>query len=216
MWRAVVSRPMDRECQLPELGAVDRAAGEFWVDNPFMMIGEQHNLSAYERNRLFLNHRGNQFVDASFTSNTDLDSDSRSAMSGDFNNDGAPDLLVASVGGGPLRLFLNQVGINSNSVSIRLSGTTSNKTAIGRRVIASAAGRAIVRDVFPANGFAGQAPVETLIGLGDGELIEQLEVRWPTGVKQLFHNIPAGSQVSITEGVPEPSIRQNSLPTRPQ
>jgi hypothetical protein len=128
-------------------------------------------------------------------------------MPGDFNNDGASDLLVASVGGGPLRLFLNQVGVNSNSVSIRLSGTTSNKTAIGSRVIASVANRSIVRDVFPANGFMGQAPAETLIGLGDADMIEQLEVRWPTGVTQIFHNIPAVSQVSITEGVAEPSIR---------
>jgi hypothetical protein len=191
------------------MGTVDRAAGEFWVANPFMMPGEGHNLSAYERNRLFLNHRGNQFVDASFTSNADLDSDSRSAMPGDFNNDGAADLLVASVGGGPLRLFLNQVGVNSNSISIRLSGTASNKTAIGSRVIASVADRKIVRDVFPANGFMGQAPAQTQIGLGDAIMIDRLEVRWPTGVTQTFRNIPAGSQVSITEGVLEPSINRN-------
>lgn len=207
MWRAVVSRPLDRECLLPEIGAVDHAAGEFWVENPFMMPGERHNLSAYERNRLFLNHRGNQFVDASFTSNVDLDSDSRSAMPGDFNNDGATDLLVASVGGGPLRLFLNQTGVSSNSVSVQLSGETSNKTGIGCRLIASVRNRHIVRDVFPANGFMGQAPPQILIGIGDADLIEKLEVRWPTGVTQIFRNIPAGSQASTTEAMNEPVVR---------
>jgi hypothetical protein len=199
---SVANRPPSIQPQTSERG--ERVAP---VANPFMMPGERHNLSAYERNRLFLNHRGDQFVDASFTSNADLDSDSRSAMPGDFNNDGATDLLVASVGGGPLRLFLNQIGVRSNSVSIQLSGTTANKTAIGSRIIASVADRSIVRDVFPANGFMGQAPVQTLIGIGDADMIEQLKVRWPTGVTQIFHNIPAGSQVSITEGVAAPSIR---------
>lgn len=216
MWRAVVSRPLDRECSLPELGSVDRAAGEFWVENPFKMPGERHNLSAFERNRLFLNHRGNQFVDASFTSDADLDSDSRSAMPGDFNNDGATDLLVASVGGGPLRLFINQIGSSANYVSIQLSGTTSNKDAIGSRIVASVADRKIVRDVFPANGFMGQAPSQSHIGLGDAELIDRLEVRWPTGVTQTFRNIPARSKVSITEGVSEFVVRQESNLQQPR
>ena len=65
-------------------------------------------MSAYERNKFYLNVDGHKFFDASFASNTDIDSDSRSAISSDFNDDGKPDLLVGSAGGGPLKLFLNQ------------------------------------------------------------------------------------------------------------
>ena len=96
-----MSRPLDRTASLPELGKVDRENGEFWAGNAFTMIGEGNNLSAYERNRVFLNTGdGKEFLDASFASAADIDSDSRSAIVADFDRDGWPDLLVGSVGGG--------------------------------------------------------------------------------------------------------------------
>ena len=80
-----MSRPLDRTASLPELGAVDRENGEFWAENAFTMIGEGKNLSAYERNRVFLNTgEGIDFLDASFASAADIDSDSRSAIVADF------------------------------------------------------------------------------------------------------------------------------------
>ncbi|MGI9241543.1 MAG: ASPIC/UnbV domain-containing protein, partial [Verrucomicrobiales bacterium] len=137
------------------------------------------------------------FVDVSFASGTDIDSDSRSVVAADFNRDGACDLLVGSVGGGPLRLFLNRYPAG-NFVRVRLQGTTSNRLGIGARLVAHA-GKKIVRDVFPANGFMGQGPVETIIGIGDATEIERLEVRWPSGKTQTFANLPAGGSVELRE-----------------
>jgi len=136
MWRAVVSRPLDRNCRLPALGKIDHAAGEFWVENPFLMPRSGVNLSAFERNRLYLNHRGTKFLDASFASQADIDADSRSVVAADFDLDGAPDLLVGSVGGGPLRLFANRFPRTTHRVRIDLTGVESNRPAIGTRVIA--------------------------------------------------------------------------------
>ena len=197
-----MSRPMNRQCDLPELGAVDREAGEFWVSNPFMMPGEGHNLSAYERNCLFMNLDGADFMDASFTSGVDLDSDSRSAVVGDFDRDGASDLLVASVGGGPLRLFVNQLGSKNRSVRLKLVGAASNRMAIGTRVVATVDGRQIVRDHFAPNGSMGQGPADTVIGLGTARRISQLSVRWPSGMTQTFENLPEAEEVTLIEGEP--------------
>lgn len=195
-----MSQPLDRNARVPELGEVDREGGEFWVENPFEIPSNGHNLSAYERNRVFLNLDGRDFIDASFATGADIDSDSRSVVAADFDRDGRQDLLVASVGGGPLRLFLNRFDHGGSSAWIDLVGTASNRKAIGARVTAVAGGRTIVRDLFTPNGHAGQGPPELWLGLGDAKKIDRLEVRWPTGEIQRFEDLPVGRKITLTEG----------------
>ena len=195
-----MSRPLDRNAELPELGEVDRESGEFWIKNPFRIPASGNNLSAYERNRLYLNVEGRSFIDASFASRADIDSDSRSVVAADFDRDGAPDLLVGSVGGGPLRLFLNRFPKTTRRVRIDLVGTESNRGAIGTRIVAEAGGREIVRDHFPVNGGVGQAPAEMLVGLGRATRIDRLSIRWPTGVVQVFEDLPVDARLTFTEG----------------
>ncbi|HUG92021.1 MAG TPA: CRTAC1 family protein [Planctomycetaceae bacterium] len=196
-----MTRPLDRECLLPELGDLDRERGEFWVPNPFMMPQAGHNLSAHERNRLFLNVAGTGFIDASRFSAADIDSDSRSVVAADFDRDGQTDLLVASVGGGPLRLFLNRFSVPGNRrVLLDLVGTASNRPAIGARIELECGGRRIVRDRFAPNGFMGMGPPELLVGVGAAERIDRLTVRWPTGRTQEFTDLPVDVRLTITEG----------------
>jgi hypothetical protein len=184
------------------LGKIDSAAGEFWT-HPFAMPKQGDNLSAYEPNKLFLNVDGERFLDASFASMADIDSDSRSVMVADFDGDRAPDLLVGSVGGGPLRLFLNRFPQEHHRVVISLSGTDSNRSAIGARAIIEAAGRTIVRDLFAANGFMGQSPARLNVGVGSATKIDKLTIRWPTGDRQVFHNLPVDCEITIVEGTEE-------------
>ena len=180
-----MSRPTDRTCEIEPLGDIDHAAGEFWQSNPFDIVRNGENLSAYERNRLYLSIDGREFFDASFASNADLDSDSRSAIGADFNNDGYPDLLVASTGGGPIRLFANQFEKKNRFLDIQLEGTTSNRSAIGSRVIVYVGEKKIVRDLFPSNGFMGMGPVELLVGVGEVDKVDRVAIRWPSGSQDL-------------------------------
>jgi hypothetical protein len=200
MWRAVVSQPLDRSQTSPQLGPLDTAAGEFWVTNPFQMPRLGHNLSAFETNRLFMNVDGARFMDASFASQANIDSDSRSIVVGDMNADGATDLLVGSVGGGPLRLFLNRFPRTHHRVMLELQGSVSNRAAIGSRVVLRTGTTTITRSLFPANGFMGQSPAELLIGVGTATTIDELVIRWPTGEMQSFENLPVDQRLKITEG----------------
>jgi hypothetical protein len=200
MWRAVVSQPFDRSCSLPVKGKLDHELGEFWAENVFQMPANRQNLSAYESNRVFLNDGGKQFIEVSVASQADLDSDSRSVISTDFDGDQRPDILVGSVGGGALRLFLNDVPNSGHRVRVKLSGKGSNRSGIGCRVIARLGNRQIVRDVFPANGFMGQSPADVLLGTGSATQIDKLTIRWPTGETQTFADVASDALVTVTEG----------------
>jgi hypothetical protein len=200
---------MDRMSILPKLGDVDADAGEFWVENPFMMPRLGHNLSAFERSRMFLNVEGKAFIDASFLSAADIDSDSRSVVAADFSGDGAPDILIGTVGGGPLRMFRNQFPRTNHRLRIDLVGVKSNRPGIGARIVAHVGGRQIVRDRFPANGFMGQGPVETILGVGQANRIDRLTIRWPsTGHVQEFTDVPVNCSLTITEGQSTYQVRE--------
>ena len=193
-----MSQPLDRSCTHPQLGDLDQEAGEFWIGNPFEIVTQGENLSAYERNCLFLNFNGEQFIDGSFSAGADIDSDSRSVVATDFDNNGSIDLLVGSVGGGPLRLFRNTAP-QGNRLRVALVGTSSNRQGIGSRIVAQVGGRQIVRDIFPANGFMGQGPQQVDLGVGSADYIERLTVRWPSGKLQTIESVAVDSPLTLVE-----------------
>jgi ASPIC and UnbV len=199
MWRAVVSQPLDRSGQTEQLGEIDEEEGEFWVRSPFQIPQLGHNLSAFEPNRLFLNLGGSNFLDASFASNANVDSDSRSVIATDLDGDGGIDLLVGSVGGGPLRIFLNQIPTAHRYVRIELQ-RAEGESVIGSRVVLHCGDRTITRDLFPANGFAGQGPAELLIGVGKATVIDQVTIRWPNGKTESHNEQPVGGLLRFAEG----------------
>lgn len=196
-----MSQPLDRSHQHDQLGTVDTEAGEFWVASPFQMPQLGHNLSAFERNRLFLNVDGARFIDASFASPASIDSDSRSVIAADFDTDGDVDLIVGSVGGGPLRQFENQIDVKHHRVRIELEGTSSNRLAVGTRVTVECGTTKIVRDVFPVNGFMGQSPVELVVGVGEANRIDKITLRWPNGDEQAFEDVPVDRILTFVEGL---------------
>ena len=193
-----MTQPTNRMAQLPEIGEVDREAGEFWVANPLSLPKIGENLSAYERNKLFLSVDGKNFVDSSFASSVDIDSDSRSVIAGDIDRDGALDLIVASAGGGAVRVFSNRLK-QGKRIEIRLKGVTSNRPGIGSRIVAEVGDRQVVRDLFPKNGFMGIGPAVEWIGIGEAEKIDRLTIRWPTGKTQEFLDVEVDRSVLIQE-----------------
>jgi len=208
-----VTQPQNRFAIIPARGELDTEAGEFWYENPFMITAAGENLSAYERNRTFINLGELRFIDASFASGADIDSDSRSVVTGDFNRDGAIDLLVASAGGGPLRLFLNRIPDAGNRIQVTLVGTQSNRAGIGARVEIRTGDRRIIRDLFPVNSFMGQSPPEMIIGIGQADSIDYLNVRWPDGSTQEFRDVSANQHITITEGQTNYATRPAQSPT---
>ena len=194
---AVVSQPFDRGCKVPVPGSLDNSLGEFWEDSPWKIM-EQHNQSAYEENRTFLNLDGESFVDVSFLTGLNSEGDGRSVAAADFQNDGRCDLIVRQVGGGPLMLYENNFE-TGNYLRVSLRGHTNNSHGIGSLVTAATADLTQHRTLYPSNTYDSQAPASVHFGLGNDDVVEKLTVLWPNGERQTFSDVLVNQHIIITD-----------------
>ena len=203
-----MSQPDDRSCKVPPPGPLDPKFKEWWVSNPWDIVGTGNNLSAFERKRIFMNVKGGNFLDVSHVTHADSDGDGRCVVAGDFRNNGRLEVVVRQVGGGAFLLFENNYP-QRHYLEVTLRGKpvpgavpTSNRQGIGARLIAEVKGRQIVRELFPQNSYASQMPLVVHFGLADDTRIDRLIVRWPSGLEQVLTNVPGDQHIVVEEGNP--------------
>jgi len=97
------------------------------------------------------------------------------------------------------KLYKN-MGSGNSALEIRLVGTRSNRDAIGAKVSAIASKRKIHKWVNGGNGFGVANSKIVHLGLGGERKVDQLEILWPSGLRQSFRNVPVGQRVEIVEG----------------
>ncbi len=122
----------------------------------------------------------------------------RSLASGDVNNDGNLDLLVTNVGQTP-DLLINDGQGSGNSLLVHLEGTDSNRDGVGAELSLSVGGRTLVRHVKAGSGYLSQNDLRVHFGLGESAVAEVLEIRWPSGTRDIFENVSAGRILTIRE-----------------
>jgi hypothetical protein len=195
---AVVSQPCDRGCKIAAPGQIDNELKEFWVENPWRIHTEGHNLSAYERKRAYLNVKGQAFLEISHLTGADNDGDGRSVVAADFGNTGRLDLIVRQVSGGALLLYENRFP-QRHYLEVSLRGRRSNRQGIGARLTGVVQGQPIVREMYPSNTYRSQAPNIVHFGLGDADRVERLTIRWPSGLVQELTDLAADRHILVTE-----------------
>jgi len=122
---------------------------------------------------------------------------SRGLAVADLNNDGQMDIIVANQDDPP-SVLINR-GVAGNWTLVKLRGTTSNRSAIGARVTARAAGRTQIREVKSGGSYLSQSDLRIPFGLGAATTIDELTVRWPSGRLETERNVKANQIVEITE-----------------
>lgn len=118
----------------------------------------------------------------------------------DINLDGLPDLLVTNTGYDGNQLFLNQNVNTNNWVFIKTSGTVSNRAGIGARVEVEAGGQLLIDEVCAGSGYASQNSLTLHFGLGQAETIDRVTVKWPSGMVNMYENLPVNRRYTVTEG----------------
>ena len=123
--------------------------------------------------------------------------DGRAVALADLDNRGALEVLVANQRG-PLLVYRNQVAANRHWIDFELTGTKSNRSAIGARVRVHWNGQQQLQELVAASGYAAQNQRRLHFGLGDHTEIDHAEIRWPSGVKQIIEH-PAADQIHKIE-----------------
>jgi hypothetical protein len=154
----------------------------------------------WERNRYLHNNGDGTFLEIGHATGTDLILNSRGVAVADFWNRGVMDIAV-SASTGHHALLKNEVGLKSNWLQVELVGTTTNRDAVGARILAYADGKQQAREIVLGDGYGSQNSLRQHFGLGQCKQVEKLEVRWPrSGTVQTFRNVAANQIVQITEG----------------
>jgi len=150
--------------------------------------------------QLFRNIDGRNFEDVANQSglnNGPLRSRRGTAI-GDIDNDGNLDIVVFNAAGPP-SLFLNETRNTNHRVLFRLVGTKSNRMGIGARVTVTAGAAEQIDEVRGGGGYNSSNDTRLHFGLGQAATMSRIQVRWPSGVKQEFHDVPAGAIYEINE-----------------
>jgi hypothetical protein len=171
------------------------AGPESYVPDVF----EKKSLSGYQKKRLFHNQGGGLFKDEAPRHGLDATRDGRGVAVADFDNDGRLDLFVSNANNLPY-LYRNTAPSLAHWAGFVLEGKASNREAVGTRLRLTAGGRTLLRFIDGGNGFAAQSSRRVHFGLGKAERIDKLEVLWPSGLRQVFENLPADRWVRFVEG----------------
>ena len=154
-----------------------------------------------EPNSVFRNLGNGKFEDATSTAGPDfqLEAAHRGVAFGDLFNEGRIDAVV-SVLGGPVRVFHNVSETGNHWILLKLVGTKSNRMGIGAQVhITTEDGRQQWNEVTTAVGYASSSDSRVHFGLGKNLHIKDVEIRWPSGIRQTLHNLAADQILTIEE-----------------
>jgi hypothetical protein len=120
---------------------------------------------------------------------------------GDFDNDGAVDVLVCVNGDRPL-LLKNNAAAGNNWLGLRLEGVTANRDAIGARIVWTAGGKTFHRLKNSGGSYLSSHDPREVLGIGTAEKIDSVEIHWPGPSKQVdrFTQLPLNTYVKVVEG----------------
>jgi hypothetical protein len=125
----------------------------------------------------------------------------------DFDNDGSMDVVVANNGDAPLLLH-NSGGNGNHFLNFRLTGTKSNRDAMGARIRVLAGTMSQIREIAGGGSYLSQSDLRANFGLGKAKRAETVEIAWPNGQRQVFHDVEADKFYWIEEGKDQLLLQQ--------
>jgi enediyne biosynthesis protein E4 len=154
-----------------------------------------------EPNSIFRNLRNGKFKDVGATAGTDFQTPAahRGVAFGDFDNDGRIDAVV-TVLGGPVELLHNITETSNHWILLKLVGRKSNRMGIGAQVrIVTADGESQWNEVTTSVGYASSSDSRVHFGLGANLHIKEIDIRWPSGIRQSLHGVAVDRVMTIEE-----------------
>jgi hypothetical protein len=154
-----------------------------------------------DRNQLFANDGSGKFRDISPDNKALCDrwNVARGLACDDFDGDGAPELLVTTVGG-RARLYRNVAPDRGHWLTIRTLDPNVKRDAYGAEVFVKAGERRWLRLINPAQSYLSSGSPHAHFGLGKAAKFDSVLVNWPDGTKETFRGGDADRFVVLRKG----------------
>lgn len=194
-WRQVVANSPASQWPAPAYESGWNGINQF--------IREDCSWNGREPNVLYARRKGRHY-DFSGVSGIDFAEDSRAFAVTDFDGDGNLDVILKSRLGPQVRALQNEWGTNRQAIAIRLTGTRSNRDAVGASITVEHGGQRRVAFVQAGSGYLSQHSKALHFGLGDATRAERTVIHWPSGLVQEFRDLEAGFRYQMVEGDAQP------------
>lgn len=158
-------------------------------------------LSYEQRNQIFWNSGSGRMEEREFPAGDAIQekASSRGGAFGDLDNDGDVDGVIVNIDAPP-SLLRNELPGGGNALTLRLVGTVGNRDALGARVTLVAGSTRQLKEVHTSGSYLSSNDPRLHFGLGALALVDELIVRWPSGLEQKLSGVAAGALLTIVEG----------------
>ncbi|HEX9733564.1 MAG TPA: CRTAC1 family protein [Thermoanaerobaculia bacterium] len=158
------------------------------------------NVSYEQPQQLFRNLGAGAFREVTAVAGGDLARPvvGRGAAYGDLDEDGDLDLVVTT-NGGPAKLFENRGQGYGHWLRLSLTGTTSNRDALGTRVEVTAQGSTQTAELHTGGSYLSQSQVDPVFGLGTATRVDEIVVHWPSGRVERLSGVAVDQRLKIVE-----------------
>ena len=171
--------------------------------NPDDLIESLRPGVTYREPALLFHNNGGRLQDVSTQSGPFFKKSfsARGLALGDFDNDGALDILLAVNDDAPV-LLRNQAGAQNHWLGLQLIGKKSNPDAVGARVTYQAGDLNRSRMKIAGGSYLSSHDPRMVLGLGKRQKVDWLEVKWPapSGLVQRVTGLPIDRYITIIEG----------------
>ncbi|MCH8217638.1 MAG: CRTAC1 family protein, partial [Planctomycetes bacterium] len=165
-------------------------------------IAELDRSTACPQRNLLLRNLGNgTFADVTERAGPGLSlrKASRAVAIGDYDNDGDIDILVTNWNQTP-DLLRNDGGNQNHWIQIRAVGTQGNRSGIGAKIKVVAEGLTQYGEVHSGGSYLAFSDLCVHFGLAKSEVVDRVEIRWPSGQTDTAKNLPVNRRYVAIEG----------------
>jgi hypothetical protein len=174
-----------------------------------LLVGQGHVMDTieltypqlhYREPMLLARNTGQGFVDISGESGPVFQEPwvSRGMAIGDIDNDGRLDAVVTE-NGGPAHVLHNETDSHNHWLTLNLVGHKSNRDAIGAEVRVVTPQGQQQATVTTCGSYLSSGDKRVHFGLGVQQTVKEIDIRWPSGIRQILHAVMADQILRIDE-----------------
>lgn len=181
------------------IDADNNGIDELLVANGIPIFNVGNDTKKYNFNAYYQKDSDNMYQNKSLITGFYNTYASRGLATSDLNNDGYPEVFIMNQNADNKLLSVN--ALKNNWLKIKLKGTVSNLDAVGAVITVISGNKKQTRLVNAGSSYASQNSLTQIFGLGKYDKVDEIIIKWPSGIIQKLNNITVNNYIKVTENI---------------